>query len=216
MAFSFFCPTGHILQADERHVGRAAACPYCHTKFRIPQVPDADREGVSQTQGTAEAAVECPTPSRELAAPSLEADAPRPSGDQREIAPAPDRTDRAAEWEGADTSRPSLSKAESVFGDRPPFDSVVVGGESVVHIPCPAGHVLETPRNMLGSDAMCPFCRQVFRLELQNSLEYLQEIEERAAREAERVARFWLRLAIAAAVITLGGLTLLIVWSVQR
>jgi len=75
---------------------------------------------------------------------------------------------------------------------------------------------LETPRNMLGSDAMCPFCRQVFRLELQNSLEYLQEIEERAAREAERVARFWLRLAIAAAVITLGGLTLLIVWSVQR
>ncbi|GAB4133267.1 hypothetical protein JCM17478_07790 [Thermopirellula anaerolimosa] len=105
--------------------------------------------------------------------------------------------------------------AESFFGDRPPLESAAVGPEAL-HIPCPAGHVLETPQDMLGRDAMCPFCGQVFRLEYRNSLEHRREQEQRASREAERAARFWLQWAIAAAIVTVGGLILLIVLAAQR
>jgi len=49
--------------------------------------------------------------------------------------------------------------------------------QDVFHILCPSGHQLETPREMLGSDAMCPFCGAQFRLRLEDSLEYKQQME---------------------------------------
>ncbi|NMC21349.1 MAG: hypothetical protein GYA33_13135 [Thermogutta sp.] len=220
MQFHFFCPTGHLLQADERHVGQAAVCPYCNTMLRIPPAK------------TASPAVDAAAPRTEFEdAPSEPPEAsfdaaPRPEEETLPMEVASDEGAVAAlrEEEAADhrrraadaaTAERRSGSAETVFGDQPPLESAAEG-RGAVHIPCPAGHVLETPQDMLGSDAMCPFCGQVFRLELRNSLEYRQEEEQRAAREAERAARFWLRCAIAAAIVTVGGLILLIVLTAQR
>jgi len=220
MAFHFFCPTGHILQADERHVGRAAVCPYCNTTLRIPPA-----KASSRAADTAVWRAEFEDDPRQPlgrgfdAAFPHEGDAPPPdvaSGEGVAGAPLGEQAlDRRRESQDSVATERRSGSAETFFGDRPPLDSAAEG-RGAVHIPCPAGHILETPREMLGRDAMCPFCSQVFRLEFQNSLEYRHEQEHRAAREAERVARFWLQWAIAAAMVTVGGLILLIVLASQR
>lgn len=84
--------------------------------------------------------------------------------------------------------------------------------EVLVHIPCPAGHELETPREMLGQEALCPFCRVQFRLRLEDSVEYREE-QERREREA---GQKWLKAAIAAAVVVVGAVILMIVMTISR
>jgi len=85
----------------------------------------------------------------------------------------------------------------------------------IVHVVCPNGHQLETPREMLDQEALCPFCQAQFRLRLEDSVEYREEQAlERARREA-RAGQLWLRWAIAAAVVVVLGLILLIVFSVS-
>ena len=70
-----------------------------------------------------------------------------------------------------------------------------VDAEQMLHIPCPNGHELETPVEMLGQRAACPHCGAEFRLKREKSIEYLhqQDIIER------RRARFWFQLAVMAA-----------------
>ena len=86
----------------------------------------------------------------------------------------------------------------------------------LVHVICPNGHQLETPREMLGEEALCPFCQAQFRLRLEDSIEYReQKAKERARREA-RAGQLWMRWAIAAAVVVVFGLILLIALSVSQ
>jgi hypothetical protein len=60
---------------------------------------------------------------------------------------------------------------------------------------------------------MCPICRTTFEPQYELSQEYRQKREEMAARASERAARFWLNLAIGAAILVLGGLIMLIVFA---
>lgn len=45
----FLCPNGHRIQCQTEHAGRAAKCPRCGVKFRIPQPTDRD---VSESEGS--------------------------------------------------------------------------------------------------------------------------------------------------------------------
>jgi len=81
----------------------------------------------------------------------------------------------------------------------------------ILHILCPAGHVLETPREMLGQDAMCPFCQTQFRLRMEDSREYQRERAERRELREQRMGRNWLNWAIAAAVVVVLGVILMMV-----
>lgn len=219
MGFHFFCPSGHLLQADARHVGRAAVCPYCNTTLRIPPAKASSLAADTAVLGSefeddrrrplgrdfdAVSRAEDESPLLDLASGKGVAD----------DSPGEQASDHRFESGEAATTERKSGSAETFFGDRPPFQAAE--RQRPVHIPCPAGHVLETPQDMLGRDAMCPFCSQVFRLEFQNSLEYREEQQHRAAREAERAARFWLQWAVAAAIVTVGGLILLIVSASQR
>jgi len=78
--------------------------------------------------------------------------------------------------------------------------------EAVVHIPCPSGHELETPRDMLGQEALCPFCRVQFRLRLEDSIEYRAALQQRE----REMGMKWMKAAIAAAVVVVGAVILLI------
>jgi len=58
-----------------------------------------------------------------------------------------------------------------------PFEA---GDDRNYHIPCPNGHELETPPEMLEQEVMCPHCGVQFRLREKDSREYRrkQELEE--------------------------------------
>jgi hypothetical protein len=84
---------------------------------------------------------------------------------------------------------------------------------SLVHIPCPRGHVLETPREMIGQDAMCPFCQTQFHLRLEDSEEYRRQQAEQQERREQRVGQTWMYWSFAIAAVVLLGLLLLIVLS---
>ena len=64
--------------------------------------------------------------------------------------------------------------------------------QETLHILCPAGHELETPREMLGQDAMCPYCQTQFRLRIEDSVEYRKEQEEARMRRDMQIGKSWI------------------------
>jgi len=83
----------------------------------------------------------------------------------------------------------------------------------LLHIPCPKGHLLETPRDMLNQVAECPFCHARFRLRREKSVEYQRRKAEQEEIRQLRLGSAWLRWAIIAAVLvvlSLVGLALLV------
>jgi hypothetical protein len=83
----------------------------------------------------------------------------------------------------------------------------------LLHIPCPNGHELETPLDMLDQEVLCPQCNAQFRLRRKNSVEFKKkkELEERI--RLEKVGSLWLTWAIVAVVVVVLGLIGLIVAS---
>ena len=172
MTFQFLCPQGHLLEGDEAHMGMQCQCPQCGAAFIIPTI---DQPGQSSAPGGG-----APSPAAQV---ELEQLAPLDSPDDIETAvPEPAEAVEAA---------PSL-EADDVLESE-------LGGtavdEAMLHIPCPNGHELETPLDMVGQRAMCPHCGVEFRLKRERSVEYQrqQEILER------RRAKFWFQLAIVVA-----------------
>jgi hypothetical protein len=80
-------------------------------------------------------------------------------------------------------------------------------GETLLHIPCPNGHELEVPLDMLGQRALCPQCNVEFRLRREKSVEYIRQQEVLDRRRAD----FWFRLAIIAACVV--GVVLVIMFA---
>lgn len=71
----------------------------------------------------------------------------------------------------------------------------------VLHIPCPNGHELETPLDMLEQEVLCPQCHAQFRLRKKDSVEYKRRKEETERIKEFKTGNFWLNIAIVAAVL---------------
>jgi glutaredoxin len=85
--------------------------------------------------------------------------------------------------------------------------------EKLLHIPCPKGHILDTPLDMLGEDVLCPHCETQFRLLERNSVEFQRKNELEERRKEARANKFWLNFAIIAAVVFVLGLLIMIIAS---
>lgn len=166
MPFQFLCPQGHLLEGNESDMGLQCECPQCGTAFIIPTIEHPARP-------SAQAPVEQPIQS------AYERPRSQPNDALRQLEEA----------------------AESTLPKKPaPLDDDLLEGaglgavvdEPVLHIPCPNGHELETPLDMIGQRAMCPHCGVEFKLRREKSVEYFreQEIIER------RQAKFWFQLAV--------------------
>ena len=83
----------------------------------------------------------------------------------------------------------------------------------LLHIPCPNGHELETPVDMLDQDVLCPQCNKQFRLRRKDSIEYKAKKERDERLRLEKVGNLWLNWAIAAVVLVVLGLITLVVVS---
>lgn len=83
----------------------------------------------------------------------------------------------------------------------------------IFHIPCPNGHVLETPDDILGQQALCPYCNVQFELRQEDSQEHRVEQEalmrQREAEMNDRWVKYSIRLAIGVGVMFL----LMVIWS---
>ena len=188
MAFQFLCPQGHVLQGDESQAGQRCKCPYCSSEFLVPQPagnppPDAAEAGTWEGSSA-------------------------PAGFENPVYEEPAAGEQSPEgaFPGIRTgAQPAVSgDVVSQFG------APAAQERSLLHVPCPEGHILETPREMLGQDAMCPFCQRQFRLRFEDSREYRQERDERRERREQKLGKAWLNWSIAAAVVVVLGLIFLI------
>ena len=193
MAFQFLCPQGHLLQGEEAHVGMQTQCPYCGVLFLIPIIEaptneSADASQIEATQSPESTAVEAST----FTEPSI--------GDfLAEVASAEPET-AAVETMGirisTDTRRATVHES----------------AETLLHIPCPNGHELESPCDMLGQEVLCPHCRVQFRLRNEDSREHHEQLEKL---EQQR-NKFWFNWAMAAAVIIGSGLLAMVLIAMNR
>jgi len=200
MAFQFLCPQGHLLQGDESQVGQQCKCPYCEVEF---VVPPPSGEAPADQPGAAEDATWSATPA---VAGSQEPVFDEPeAGEYYEGAEEP-------EEEGFPGIRTGGPQAQP--GEVPAFGLAAAEQASVVHVICPHGHVLETPRDMLGQDAMCPYCEAEFRLRFEDTEEYRREREEQRERREQKLGKAWMHWAIAVAVVVVLGVIILIAMAV--
>jgi rubredoxin len=82
-------------------------------------------------------------------------------------------------------------------------------GPELLHIPCPNGHELETPPEMLDQEVLCPHCEAQFTLRRKNSVEFKRQEEEARIIKEVQMGKAWMQGAIIAVVlivILLGGL----------
>lgn len=71
----------------------------------------------------------------------------------------------------------------------------------LLHIPCPNGHELETPLDMLDQEVLCPQCQAQFKLRRRDSVEYKKKKEEEDRRREAKANKLALNAAIIAAVL---------------
>ena len=84
-------------------------------------------------------------------------------------------------------------------------------GPKLLHIPCPQGHVLEVPPEMVDQEVMCPHCKKRFRLQEKNSLEYKRKQQAALERADVMAGKKWFTWAIIFAILVVGGLIAMIV-----
>ncbi|HVA48789.1 MAG TPA: hypothetical protein VNH11_20655 [Pirellulales bacterium] len=84
----------------------------------------------------------------------------------------------------------------------------------IVRIPCPQGHELQTPTDMLDQEVLCPICGTQFRLRYEDSLEFKEEQTERRRHRAEQLNQAALKWSITAAVVVVLGILGMILYHV--
>lgn len=218
MAFQFLCPGGHLLEADESEVGRQSLCPHCGGVFLIPQpIPPAEADLPPGPPAPPEPGFQAPPQHQ----PPL--DAQRPSFPQVAVSPPPFEPPAAdpppesavPDFPGIRTE-PEVGPGKGTAEAPAEFRVQTAADLPVVHVVCPGGHPLETPREMLEQEALCPFCQVQFRLRLQDSVEYREEKAKEQHRRDLKAGQIWLRWAIAAAIVVVLGLIFLIVVSASH
>ena len=222
MTFQFLCPQGHLLEGDESQMGQACDCPMCGMRFIIPTVQPAGpaayggalygggQYGGGQYGGQLGGG--------QFGAggygggQSSEA-APNPFDFQGGRSQAGSFLPPGVEEEPYD-DEPQESGIHVGDGDRPGYDAEPAAPR-ILHIPCPNGHELETPEEMVGQDVICPFCGEQFQLRLKDSVEHKRERAlERELREIKS-GQMWFNWAIVIAVLVVLGLIVLIALSMQ-
>jgi len=187
MAFHFTCPQGDLLEGDESQAGLQSVCPICGVSFVIPAPP-----GGADSQLAAQ-----PEPASSSAYGPPEEAGPLPGGPwESTAAPEP----FAGLPGGADPGRPGTWESEP----------------ELFHIPCPNGHELETPAEMLEQEALCPHCGVQFRLRRTKSVEYRLKREQEQERRERKLGKAWFNWAIVVVVLVVVGLVILIATSSQH
>jgi hypothetical protein len=101
----------------------------------------------------------------------------------------------------APASPPAPAPAPAASAPPPPNVPAPSLEARIVRIPCPKGHLLETPSDMFGQQALCPYCNTQFELLYENSVEYQEEQVLAKQRREEEINKLWLKWTIRAAIL---------------
>lgn len=205
MSFQFLCPQGHLLEGEESQMGQQCDCPMCGMRFIIPTIAGANPAGHQGGYG-----------------------APQQYGGGQYAQPGYSEPSYGSGYEapsqGFDFTQPIDPFAGAVHAEQEaaadPFESAaatepVDTEPKILHIPCPAGHELETPAEMIGQDVLCPYCGVQFNLRYKDSTEYKAELAAERERKEERAGKMWFQWAIIAAVVVLLGLIGMVIYTMQ-
>ena len=203
MPFQFQCPHGHLLTGDESQVGQQSLCPMCGVMFIVP-LP----VGVTAPRLPYGMPPQAPPAMHPPMPPGLAGYAPAPPAPAATQPQAPVNPFEAlkAAAEAAEAAKGSASApADEEATPAPPAEPVLL------HIPCPNGHELETPEEMLDQEVLCPHCQAQFVLRRTSSVEYKRQREEEARLREYKAGKFWLNLAIVVVILVVLGLAGLII-----
>lgn len=90
------------------------------------------------------------------------------------------------------------------------WDETTMEDPRIWHIPCPNGHILETPEDMLDQDVLCPYCEKQFTLRKFQSVEETEKREKLREIRDEKAGQFWLKMAIGIAAVVILGIIVMI------
>ncbi len=214
MPFQFYCPQGHLLEGHEAQMGQQGQCPMCGSMFMFPmmggqQPPPAGMPGMmggphpygggmapggyGAQMPAAYGGMQQPYGQPGMGGPAMGGPGfGGPGfGGQRNIG------DRFA---GLQESAPNYSEPNFAGPEAAP-EPEAPPEPRIFRILCPNGHELQTPEDMLGTQAMCPYCNAQMDLKYEDSVEFKQ-IQEREQRiKDEQTSRFWMKASIWGAVI---------------
>jgi ribosomal protein S27E len=86
----------------------------------------------------------------------------------------------------------------------------------IVRIPCPQGHELQTPTDMLNQEVLCPICSTQFHLRYEDSIEFKQEQAELRRQKAEQLNQAALKWSIIAAIVIVLSIVGMIIYLAVR
>ena len=218
MNFQFYCPQGHLLQGDTAHAGSAIVCPVCGIQFIIPQAVAPVAPVVPVVQPVSQPVVAAATdaePEFELDAGTPQFNAPSSNKKKTSLDDILGAKKEEKKADAPSEITPDLEESNEnsfdVFGDgiglddEAAIDNGAFGRKAkdldILHIPCPRGHVLEVPRDMIGERVRCPYCKAVYTLQFERSLEARKEQAERDAVEEARLGKVWLIRAMIAGIL---------------
>ena len=200
MPFQFYCPQGHLLEGHESQMGQQSQCPLCGMVFLIPTVP---QQGAPQQNFPQQQMVPQQPPAQQPAMPHLDMTAPEsPLANLGAAAPPA----RGPEPPPQNVVPPPPAEPA------PPPKPEPAPEPRVVRIPCPKGHVLETPSDMFGQQALCPYCNTQFELRFEDSIEYQEELAEAKRRHEEKINQLWVTWSIRAAIFVVVMLIGMVLW----
>ena len=182
MTFQFQCPQGHLLEGDPSHVGQQCQCPTCGSLFIIP------------------------APLEQQPLPAEQPSQPFP-GQQFPQQPAYPEAEVQPPFPAPADAAPGLPE---VGPGRPAFDPTGSNQSQLYHIPCPNGHELEVPPEMLNQEVMCPHCNAQFLLRQKDSVEHKRRKKEEQERRDYKTGQTWFVWAIVIAIVVLSGLIAMI------
>jgi uncharacterized Zn-finger protein len=213
MAFQFTCPQGHLLEADVSAAGQQCTCPHCGMLFIIPAPPAAASYAPPIMPYTPATAPNFAPAHAQIGPPQ-----PAPLMPATTYAPA-----AFAGGYSAPPPQPALPNINPTFSaagapavlapSAPapvPAPVDVVKPAEILHIPCPNGHELDTPRDMLDQEVLCPHCGEQFHLREKDSVEFKRKKQQEAEAKDYKRGKMWLNWAIVVAVLVLIGLAVLI------
>lgn len=200
MAFQFLCPQGHLLQADPSQMGRTINCPTCGVLFVVPTLsaPSAAPTVVAVPPAPPPAPPPMAEPPEQ---PEQEDDDPLNISLGRRRRRHAANVDLPAGEESA-SSEPAASSSVETDAEFDPMSPA----PRMVHIVCPKGHVLVTPRDTMGDEVLCPHCGELFVLRYEASREYKQRHQRKEEAAEQKLGNRWLMWSIFVGVLVLGML----------
>lgn len=181
MTFQYTCPQGHLLEGDAAQAGQQVQCPTCGVLLVVPAVT-------------------------QPAAPTVAPAAPPVAAVPLETAETVTPTESSGRFDPFADVGPSGGRAGAILDGLAGGGDGTATGPKMVHVPCPAGHILETPQDTMGQTVMCPHCGQMFDLQMKNTLEFKRDKQRIDDKRIRRSSELWMRWAIAAAILIVIGL----------